>query len=130
MRNEKEEAQSSGTVQDDVIVAPQVLATPSDATTQDQTAAESNATTQDEYTQEQYWEDEDEDEDEDPLEHHSYLMRDLKSPVPLWAILLHFFAVAMFVFHMVQYHGWPWDPKPSFAIQSMQLTQTAHKTCI
>jgi len=125
MRNEKEQAQASGSFQDDIIVARHVWITQSDATTQDQNA-ESNATTLDEYTQAQYWEDE----DEDPLEHDSYLMRDFKSPVPLWAILLQFISLALFTFHMVRYHGWPWDPKPSFAFQSMQVTQTAETTCI
>jgi hypothetical protein len=124
MRNEKDQAQSSGAVQDDSIVARHVWITHSDATTQDQNA-ESNATTQNEYTQAQYWEDE----DEDPFEHRSYFMRQLTSP-DFWVMLLQCISLALFTFHMVHYHGWPWDPKPSFAFQSMQVTQTAETTCI
>lgn len=125
MWNEKNQAQSSGAVQDDVVVPRRIQTARSNATTQHHTS-QFNATTQDEYTQVQYWDD-----DEEPIASRSYLMRQLSIRMPYWGIVLQFFALAMFTVHMILCHGWPWQPpKPSFAIQSMQLTKTADKTCI
>jgi hypothetical protein len=125
MWNEKEQAQSSGTFQDDVVVARRAPIAQSYATSQHH-ATESNATTQDEYTQVQYWDD-----DEESRDHRSYLTRLVTIQVPLWVIFLQCFALAISVFHTVQCHSSPWNsPKPSLAIPSMQLTQTADKTCI
>jgi len=59
MENEREQTESSGVVQDDIVVVARVLIARSDATTQQYTVAS------DEHTQEQYWDIEDDEDDED-----------------------------------------------------------------
>lgn len=119
MQNEKERMQSGDTVQHDVIIATRVPSAQSDATTKHYTAG-SNATVKDQPVQAGYWEDEDD-------ESHSYLMRLLTEPVPFWMAWL---PLTVFIVHMVTWHGWPWNPTTPCVAQSMQLTQTADKTCI
>ena len=125
MWNEKDQAQSSSTFQDDIVIARRAPIAQSYATTQHHNT-ESNAITQDEYKQVQYWDD-----DEEPRDHRAYLTRLVTIRVLYWVILLQCLALAMFTIHMGLCHGWPWQPpKTSFTIPSMQLNQTADKTCI
>lgn len=100
MQNEKERRQSTGAIQDEVIVTPQVLIAQSDTATQHHDA-EPNATAKDQSVQGEYWEDEEDD-------FRSYLMRLLTDTVPFWMAWLPFL---VFIVHMVTWHGWPWNPK-------------------
>lgn len=124
MQNGKAESEPDCAVQDDVIVGPQVLVTPSDATTQHHTA-EPITFVNEPFQDEEYWEDE----DEEPHDIRSFLTRLFTGRVPFWAILLHGISVAMFTIHMVRWHGWPWAPIPP-CLHPMKLTQGADQACI
>jgi hypothetical protein len=122
MQSGKAKTGPDGAGKDDVIVAPQVLITPSDGTTQHHIAEPItfvNGTVQ----EGQCWE------DEESRDHRSYWTRLLTNPVPLWLILLQCFSLTLFTVHMVQWHGWPWAPAPP-CLHPMKLTQGAEQACI
>jgi hypothetical protein len=125
MQNQNGTSRSRGGLLENIVVAPQAKSAQSDNTTQDRTGrAEAIALAEPTPIQHEA--------KERPFARHSWarkLTRLLSSRVPLWSIILLYISVLSYLFHMVTYHGWPWNPKLP-CLHPMRLTQTTAQACI